>query len=333
MKRTPFIENNPLKYTEVDREWIAYQTSELKRWRKATAHAIWVDKEMSDADNIPDTILMTDSCLVALAKGADDLQDETKLREFLQRWPQLSKYTSGILKCLHQSSHKIATHGETVSTKAMRKEALRSAWASKKTKYMDDPKVAKAAEIEALRDQWLLKHNKITPALKARLKKAKAAEQKQQAAKKHKKATEKGSTDVRRLALSNRRIGAFKEVLSDPAEPSNSTALFNQTLAQLPQFLRVNEALSTASQQQSNTKTQASKQADIMRQMKASRNARTPSLPPQPSELIRPAGRRTVRVTAKTAESTPSKQMRASTSAVKSLVLKRVRSEEGTLSN
>lgn len=46
---------------------------------------------------------------------------------------------------------------------------------------MDDLVVAKAAQITALRDQWLIKQNKITPALKARLKKITEAEKKEKA--------------------------------------------------------------------------------------------------------------------------------------------------------
>lgn len=52
--------------------------------------------------------------------------------------------------------------------------------ASKKVKFIDDPKVAETAQITALRDQWLIENNKINPDLKICLKKAKAAEQKQQ---------------------------------------------------------------------------------------------------------------------------------------------------------
>lgn len=46
---------------------------------------------------------------------------------------------------------------------------------------MDNPTIVEAARITALRDQWLLENNKMNSDLKARLKKAKATEQKKQA--------------------------------------------------------------------------------------------------------------------------------------------------------
>lgn len=55
---------------------------------------------------MPDSLLMTDTCLVALAKSGDSLLDdsETKLREFLRPWYGVEEYTAEILACLLQSS-------------------------------------------------------------------------------------------------------------------------------------------------------------------------------------------------------------------------------------
>lgn len=52
---------------------------------------------------------------------------------------------------------------------------------SKKTKDINDSKKAKFAWIINLRDQWLIRWNKITPALKAKLKKIKAIKTKEKA--------------------------------------------------------------------------------------------------------------------------------------------------------
>lgn len=77
---------------------------------------------------------------------------------------------------------------------------------------MDNPTIAKAARIMALRDQQLFQNNKINFDLKACLKKAKAIEQKQQTKldKTCQKAQEKAQLIIiRRLAISNCQINAF----------------------------------------------------------------------------------------------------------------------------
>lgn len=84
---------------------------------------------------------------------------------------------------------------------------------------MDNPKVAKVARITELRDQWLLKNNKMNLDLKARLKKTKVAKQKKQAKldKTCQKTQEKAQiNDIRRLAIGNRQIGTFKDTFPDP---------------------------------------------------------------------------------------------------------------------
>lgn len=92
---------------------------------------------------------------------------------------------------------------------------------------MNNPVIAEKARITALRDQWLLKQNKMTPNLKTCLKKTEAATKKQVAKEKkiREKAQEKAQiNDIRRMALSNKRIqiGHFKDILSDPIVPPNS---------------------------------------------------------------------------------------------------------------
>ena len=51
----------------------------------------------------------------------------------------------------------------------------------KKAKGIDNLTTIKITRFADLRDQWLIKRNKITPALKARMKKMKAAEGKKRA--------------------------------------------------------------------------------------------------------------------------------------------------------
>lgn len=112
----------------------------------------------------------------------------------------------------------MSPHGHEPFIKAQRKEILKAARASKKAKFMDDLIIAEAARIRALRDQWLLNNNKMNPNLKARLEKAKVAEQRHQAQldKARKKAQEKAQiNDIRKLAIGNRQICAFKDILSD----------------------------------------------------------------------------------------------------------------------
>lgn len=144
----------------------------MKKWRKEKSIAFWLDQGVEE--EMPDTLLMTDTCLIALAKEGEALDNEEKMRKFLQPWPSPCRYFDEIFACIYRSS----SHSDTIPKKSERKKALKAARASKTAKFMDDKEVFAAARIMALRDQWLLKHNKMTPDLKARLKKAKLAEQK-----------------------------------------------------------------------------------------------------------------------------------------------------------
>lgn len=174
LNRSSLIDDTPAKLSEIDREWVAYQTSELKTWRAEKSKAYWLKERVMT--NIPDTLLMSDACLLALVKNGNELDDESKIRDFLQPWPGIDKFATDILACLQRST----PNGQTIPSKAERNAALQVARASKKAKFMDDPEVAAAARIQTLQDQWLLKNNKMNWDLKARLKKAQDAEQKQQ---------------------------------------------------------------------------------------------------------------------------------------------------------
>lgn len=215
LQRASLVNTAPVRYTEIEREWMAFMTSELKKWRKAKSKAYWLDQGVED--EMPESVLMTNDCLMALVKKSKDLDDEEKVYEFLQPWPSSRKYYDEIFACILQSNSQ--------ATKPQRKEALKEARARKKAKFMDDEVVTAAARITELRDQWLLKYNKMTPDLKARLKKAKQAEQKQLAKldKQQAKAKEQAQiNDIRRLALTNKQFGAFRELLSDPASQPGS---------------------------------------------------------------------------------------------------------------
>lgn len=316
LERPPFIDTTPAKFNETAREWIAYRTAELKKWRKATSKSFWLEQKV-DAE-IPDTLLMSDACLVALAKAADgllDCVDGSKVKEFLQPWYGLDNYAEDLFLVLSQSSS---------PTRAARKDALKAARVSKKAKGLDHPEVAMEARITALRDQWLIKQNKFTPALKARLKKAEKAEKKEKAKmdKNREKAREHAQiTDIRRLALANRRLenGTFQDHLSDPSETPHSptsTALPSSDLltpvrptAATQQSVQSMQAIALQTQSKKRAATKARGSNLRNRLEKSSATASPPSLPVQ-MELIRP-GKRKVKVPANAVESTPSKRMRA----------------------
>ena len=201
---------------------MACRTIELKKWRKAKSKELWlengVEREMSN------TLLMLDACLSCLAKAGESFNDKRQLVEFLQPWPDLEEFIDDIYACFQRST----SHGINIPTKNEKREVLKAARASKKAKFMDDPAIASAAKITAMRDQWLLKNNKINPDLKARMKKVKEVEQKQQAKldKTCAKAQEQAQLhDIRRLAISKIQIGAHKDVLSGPVTiPSSDPA-------------------------------------------------------------------------------------------------------------
>lgn len=234
LEREPFVKPVAIKYSEADREQIACRSAILTKWQKAKSQALWRE---DDLDGMPESLLMSDQCLLALAKEGEKLDERAKLQEFLRPWPDLEKYVDELFTCLCQSS----SHGDsnTIPSKAQRREILKAARASKKIKFMDDPAIAEAAHITTMRDQWLISNNKTNPDLKARLKMAKEAERKQQAKldKNRQKAQEQAQiNDIRRLAIGNRQlIGAHKDVLSDPVPIPSSDLPNPASLANIQQ--------------------------------------------------------------------------------------------------
>ena len=324
LKRLLFIDTTAVKYTEADREWIAYRTAELKKWRKAKSKAFWLEQKVEA--EIPDTLLMSDECLVGLAKAADSLIDSidgSKIKEFLKPWYGLDKYAEELFICLCQSS----ITGEGLGpTRAARKDVLKLARASKKAKGLDDPVVAKKARITALRDQWLIKQNKSTPALKARLKKAEAAEKKEKARldKNREKAQEQAQVnDIRKLALTNRqvKIGAFQDILSDPPQAPSALPHSDPPIPVIPTAATqqsVHLMQVTGLQAQSKKRAAAKERASSFQSklqktstLSASTFSRERDLTPPPiqMELIRP-GKQKVRIPANAVESSLSKRMR-----------------------
>lgn len=260
---------------------------------------------------------MSDACLAALAKNADSLHDNQTLVKFLEPGYGVDQHRIEILACLRTyPAEKPPDNLESTSNYTLvpwsdRKETLKAARASKKVKYMDDPVIAGAARITALRDQWLIQRGKPNAATKARMKKAADVEKKEQ--EKQAKAKEKGQQqqDIRRLALTNRQfeaqVGAFRGVLSDSA--SSDPPELPPTI-QTPAFQNA-KATGRAARQDLQAKKKASKDrlADRLNAARATRSARTPSPPPIQMELIRP-GKRKVRIPMNAVESTPPERMR-----------------------
>ncbi len=173
LEREPFVKLVAIKYLEADRKWIACRSAMLTKWQNAKSEAVWRE---DDLDDMPESLLMSDQCLFALAKEGEKLDERAKLQEFLQLWPDLEEYVDELFICLRQSS----SHGDsnTIPSKAQRREILKAACASKKIKFMDDLAIIEAARITTMRDQWLISNNKTNLDLKARLKKVKEAERK-----------------------------------------------------------------------------------------------------------------------------------------------------------
>lgn len=106
---------------------------------------------------------------MALAKSGGTLVDSDSLIKFLEPWYGLDKHCTEILACLDS----------TISSNSIdRKTALKAAQTSKKIKFIDDPAIAEAARITALRDQWLIQWGKANKDTKAQMQKAAQAEKK-----------------------------------------------------------------------------------------------------------------------------------------------------------
>lgn len=56
---------------------MANRTSELKSWKMATSKSYRLSEGVKDG--MPDTLLMSDACLLALVKKAEDLDEEARV--------------------------------------------------------------------------------------------------------------------------------------------------------------------------------------------------------------------------------------------------------------
>lgn len=65
----------------MDREWIAYRTAKLKKWRKAKSKALWLADRVKD--EMPDTLLISDLCFVNLVKRGEKFDNKANLSVFL----------------------------------------------------------------------------------------------------------------------------------------------------------------------------------------------------------------------------------------------------------
>ena len=117
----------------------------------------------------------------------------------------------------------------------------------------------------------------MNPDLKARLKKAKVVEQKNQAKldKTRQKAQEKAQiNDTRRLAIGNRQIGAYKDILSDPVSVPSSDPPYpeaNVPVNQTPATKQsINLMLAGRKQQKAKKQVLVNRQAINIRRQKPS---------------------------------------------------------------
>lgn len=321
LQREPFITSSPTKFSEIDREWIACRTLELRKWRKETATKVWHAKGV--VEEMPDNLIMPDDCLLALAKMGGSL-DHDQLVDFLKPWYGISKHAAGILLVLQKNRPYLDTETPPfeLPPRSERKSALIALRMSKKRKNMDDPILAEEARMTELRDKWLIGRGKATPETKARMKKAAAAEKKM--VEKQEKAKAKNQTlEIRRLALINRqaeaRLGSFKDILSDPpmgdepSQPSNAQPSNDQGSAEDSQPPPTGTPHITARlknvQKKKATNRLLSDRVNRGRVSAQKGNARTRTPSPVAMELIRP-GKRKVRIPPNAVESTPRKRMR-----------------------
>ncbi|MCJ1471185.1 hypothetical protein MMC07_009833 [Pseudocyphellaria aurata] len=248
---------------------------------------------------MPDSILLPDCCLTALAKNGKDLLDTATLLEFLKSWNSVERYCDEILSCLQKNSSRVYFQAESDRSEGMpsdaeRKAMMQAARLSKKLKGMDDPLVAKASRIDALRDQWRVESGVADDATKARVKKAADAKAKAAKAPMKAGATKDDSLNVRRLALTNsqqNKIGTYTATL--PATTNSSTA--NPVMTESPGAADIRG------------KKQAS--GDKKKAVAAHLSSSKATAPAPRMELNRNSTKRTVRVTAKAVANTPTKQM------------------------
>lgn len=97
---------------------------------------------------MPDSAIMSKTCLVVLVKQGESLQDCTSLVDFLKPWYGMEEYADKILKCIQENS----SYSTDALPKSKRKATLKATRISKKLKYMDDPIIKEEASMTALKD-------------------------------------------------------------------------------------------------------------------------------------------------------------------------------------
>ena len=156
---------------------MACRTLALKRWKTEVSTRLWNAAGVKMI--MPESLIMPDCCLVALAKS-ERLLNLTELIEFLEPWHGVSKHAQEIFQCLEKNRPPPIPEAPVpnLPSKAERKATLQALRASKRLKNMDNPLITKEAQIVALRNQWLIARGKANAETKARIKKAAAAEKK-----------------------------------------------------------------------------------------------------------------------------------------------------------
>lgn len=117
---------------------------------------------------MPESLIMPNCCLVALAKS-EGLLNLTELIKFLELWHDISKQAQEIFQYLQKNY--LPPIPETpipnLLSKAEQKAALQALQAFKQLKNMDDLLITKEAQIVALRNQWLIARGKANAETKA----------------------------------------------------------------------------------------------------------------------------------------------------------------------
>lgn len=99
-----------------------------------------------------------------------------QIKEFLKPQYDLNKYIKKLFTFFYLSN----PFRDSGFIKSIRKYVLKLAQVSKRPKDLDNSVIVVKAQIITLWDQWMMKQNESTSALKIRLKKAEVAEKKKQ---------------------------------------------------------------------------------------------------------------------------------------------------------
>lgn len=65
---------------------MVYRALALKQEKKETAARVWLEQIVDEDEELPDSLIMEDTCLTALAKKRKLLQDLFSIVEFLKPW-------------------------------------------------------------------------------------------------------------------------------------------------------------------------------------------------------------------------------------------------------